>query len=69
MLHINTTAAGLPGIRLVYFRRGNKLGNKVLDQEWVDLIRQALEAGISKEQIREYLQKRPQEAKAEYKVI
>ncbi|UXH43151.1 anti-repressor SinI family protein [Rossellomorea vietnamensis] len=45
------------------------MGNKELDQEWVELVKEALEAGISKQQIREYLQKQSQEVKAGYKVI
>ena len=62
-------AAGLPGIRLMYFREGNNLGNREVDQEWVELIKQALEAGISKEKIREFLQKQPQKVNSKYNVI
>lgn len=43
--------------------------NRELDLEWMELIKQALDAGISKSEIREFLQNQPQEAKAEYKVI
>ncbi|WGG45484.1 anti-repressor SinI family protein [Rossellomorea sp. DA94] len=45
------------------------MGNRELDQEWVELVKEALEAGISKQQIREYLQMQSQEVKAGYKVM
>jgi DNA-binding transcriptional MerR regulator len=32
------------------------MNNRELDLEWVELVRQALNAGISKNDIREYLQ-------------
>jgi hypothetical protein len=53
----------------LYFGRVFKLKNRELDLEWMELIKQALDAGISKSEIREFLQNQPQEAKAEYKVI
>ncbi|MDT9026776.1 MULTISPECIES: anti-repressor SinI family protein [Rossellomorea] len=43
--------------------------NRELDLEWMELIKQALDAGISKSEIREFLQNQSQEVKAEYKVI
>lgn len=43
--------------------------NRELDLEWMELIKQALDAGISKSEIREFLQNQPQEVKTEYKVI
>lgn len=43
--------------------------NRELDLEWMELIKQALDAGISKNEIREFLHNRPQEADSEYKVI
>ncbi|MGE6754811.1 anti-repressor SinI family protein [Rossellomorea sp. NPDC071047] len=43
--------------------------NRELDLEWMELIKQALDAGISKSEIREFLQNHPQEVKSEYKVI
>jgi DNA-binding transcriptional MerR regulator len=36
--------------------------NRELDLEWVELVRQALNAGISKNDIREYLQSHSKEA-------
>ena len=43
--------------------------NRELDLEWMELIKQALDAGISKKEIREFLHKQTEEVKAEYKVI
>ncbi|MFC7786718.1 anti-repressor SinI family protein [Rossellomorea sp. GCM10028870] len=43
--------------------------NRELDLEWMELIKQALDAGISKKEIREFLHNQSQEMKAEYKVI
>jgi hypothetical protein len=53
----------------MYFGRVFILTNRELDLEWMELIKQALDAGISKSEIREFLKNQPQEAKAEYKVI
>ncbi|UTE77534.1 anti-repressor SinI family protein [Rossellomorea sp. KS-H15a] len=43
--------------------------NRELDLEWMELIKQALDAGISKQEIREFLHNQTQELKAGYKVI
>ncbi|MGG4166081.1 anti-repressor SinI family protein [Rossellomorea vietnamensis] len=43
--------------------------NRELDLEWMELIKQALDAGISKKEIREFLHNHSQAMKAEYKVI
>ena len=48
---------------------GKKLGNKELDLEWVELIKQALDAGISKEEIRKYLQSQSQEISTGYNMV
>ncbi|WP_254871190.1 anti-repressor SinI family protein [Bacillus sp. Marseille-Q1617] len=40
-----------------------------LDVEWVELVKQALDAGISKNEIREYLQNHSKKAAEEYKVV
>ncbi|TYS85344.1 DNA-binding anti-repressor SinI [Rossellomorea aquimaris] len=53
----------------MYFGRVFILTNRELDLEWMELIKQALDAGISKSEIREFLQNQSQEVKAEYKVI
>lgn len=53
----------------MYFGRVFILTNRELDLEWMELIKQALDAGISKNEIREFLHNRPQEAESEYKVI
>ncbi|WP_232066218.1 anti-repressor SinI family protein [Bacillus sp. KH172YL63] len=43
--------------------------NRDVDLEWVELIKEAIEAGISKEQIREYLQNHPCDSGIEHKVL
>jgi hypothetical protein len=53
----------------MYFGRVFILTNRELDLEWMELIKQALDAGISKSEIREFLQNQSQEVKSEYKVI
>jgi DNA-binding transcriptional MerR regulator len=45
------------------------LTNRELDPEWMELIKQALDAGISKKEIREFLHGQPHEKNAGYKVI
>ncbi|MCA1060901.1 anti-repressor SinI family protein [Rossellomorea aquimaris] len=45
------------------------LTNRELDLEWVELIKQALDAGISKEEIRKFLNNQCQELKSNCKVI
>ncbi|WP_082892615.1 anti-repressor SinI family protein [Rossellomorea aquimaris] len=45
------------------------MGNREVDQEWVELVKQALDAGISKKEIREFLQTESQELNTEYKAI
>ncbi|MFL8937761.1 anti-repressor SinI family protein [Rossellomorea oryzaecorticis] len=42
--------------------------NKELDLEWVELIKEALSAGISKEEIRDYLQNKTKR-KTEYEAV
>ncbi|MFI8687663.1 anti-repressor SinI family protein [Rossellomorea sp. NPDC077527] len=43
--------------------------NRELDLEWMELIKQALDAGISKEKIREFLHSQSPGKNTEYKVI
>ncbi|MBW3110339.1 anti-repressor SinI family protein [Bacillus sp. MCCB 382] len=43
--------------------------NRELDLEWMELIKQALDAGISKNEIREFLHSQSPNTNAEYKVI
>ncbi|WP_201714440.1 anti-repressor SinI family protein [Rossellomorea arthrocnemi] len=43
--------------------------NRELDIEWMELIKQALDAGISKKEIREFLNQQSEEMKAKYEVI
>ena len=43
--------------------------NRELDIEWIELVKQALDAGISKKEIREFLQNQSQELNTEYKAI
>jgi DNA-binding transcriptional MerR regulator len=45
------------------------VGNRVVDLEWVELVRQALEAGISKNEIREFLQSQNKGIDKEYRVF
>jgi DNA-binding transcriptional MerR regulator len=40
-----------------------------LDLEWIELVKQALDAGISKNDIREYLQSHSKKAAPEYKIV
>jgi Anti-repressor SinI len=53
----------------MYFGRVFILTNRELDLEWMELIKQALDTGISKQEIREFLHNQTQELKAGYKVI
>lgn len=57
--------AGLPEIQAKYFRRVKKLNSKIvdkimydgeLDQEWVELILEALEVGISIDEIKDFFE-------------
>jgi DNA-binding transcriptional MerR regulator len=43
--------------------------NRELDQEWVELIKEALEAGIPKAEIRKFLRSQTPQMKEGYKVI
>ncbi|MCR8850594.1 anti-repressor SinI family protein [Rossellomorea sp. SC111] len=43
--------------------------NRELDLEWMELIKQALDAGISKKEIREFLHQQTEEMKAKFEVI
>ncbi|WP_226675596.1 anti-repressor SinI family protein [Rossellomorea aquimaris] len=43
--------------------------NRELDLEWMELIKQALDAGISKSEIREFLHSQSPEKMAEFKAI
>jgi DNA-binding transcriptional MerR regulator len=43
--------------------------NRVVDLEWVELVRQALEAGISKNEIREFLQGQTKGIEKEYRMF
>ncbi|MEI2666687.1 anti-repressor SinI family protein [Rossellomorea sp. LJF3] len=45
------------------------MSNRELDPEWMELIKQALNAGISKKEIREFLHQQNEEMKAKYEVI
>ncbi|PFA68220.1 hypothetical protein CN378_08965 [Bacillus sp. AFS015802] len=45
------------------------MANRELDMEWVELVRQALEAGIPKADIRDFLHGQSPQIKEEYKVI
>jgi DNA-binding transcriptional MerR regulator len=45
------------------------LEKRELDLEWIELVKQALDAGISKNEIREYLQSHSQKAANEYKIV
>ena len=57
--------AGLPEIQAKYFRRVKKVNSKIadkimydgeLDQEWVELILEALEVGISVDEIKDFFE-------------
>ncbi|MBN8193729.1 anti-repressor SinI family protein [Bacillus sp. NTK074B] len=43
--------------------------NRELDLEWMELIKQALDAGISKKEIREFLRSQSPEKMTKFKVI
>ncbi|MCC5803136.1 anti-repressor SinI family protein [Rossellomorea vietnamensis] len=43
--------------------------NRELDLEWMELIKQALNAGISKKEIREFLHQQSKEMKTKYEVM
>jgi DNA-binding transcriptional MerR regulator len=45
------------------------VGNRVVDLEWIELVRQALEAGISKNEIREFLQSQNKGIDKEYRIL
>jgi hypothetical protein len=60
--------AGLPGIHTCILG-GDLMTNRELDIEWMELIKQALDAGISKKEIREFLNQQSEEMKAKYEVI
>jgi DNA-binding transcriptional MerR regulator len=45
------------------------VGNRIVDLEWVELVRQALEAGISTNEIRDFLQSQNHEIDKEYRIL
>ena len=45
------------------------MANRELDPEWMELIKQALNAGISKKEIREFLHQQSEEVKGKYEVM
>jgi Anti-repressor SinI len=45
------------------------MANRELDPEWMELIKQALNAGISKKEIREFLHQQSEEMKTKYEVM
>ncbi|MBH9966659.1 DNA-binding anti-repressor SinI [Bacillus haikouensis] len=51
----------------MYFGRNEKM-KRELDLEWIELVKQALDAGISKNEIREFLQNHGTKAE-EYKIV
>jgi Anti-repressor SinI len=59
--------AGLPEIHKCILGGMKKMKSE-LDLEWVELVKQALDAGISKNEIREFLQNHGKIAK-EYKIV
>ncbi|NQD66213.1 DNA-binding anti-repressor SinI [Bacillus haikouensis] len=48
---------------------GMELEKSELDLEWIELVKQALDAGISKNDIREYLQSHKKNAVNEYEIV
>jgi hypothetical protein len=60
--------AGLPEIHTCILG-GMELEKCELDLEWIELVKQALDAGISKNEIREYLQSHKIVAVNEYKIV
>jgi Anti-repressor SinI len=60
--------AGLPEIHTCILG-GMELEKSVLDLEWIELVKQALDAGISKNDIREYLQSHKKNAVNEYEIV
>jgi hypothetical protein len=60
--------AGLPEIHTCILG-GMELENRELDLEWIELVKQALDAGISKNEIRKYLQSHKKITVNEYKIV
>ncbi|MEG9296066.1 anti-repressor SinI family protein [Mangrovibacillus sp. Mu-81] len=46
-----------------------ELEKRELDLEWIELVKQALDAGISKKEIREYLQSHKKMEATGYKIV
>jgi Anti-repressor SinI len=59
--------AGLPGIHTCILGGMEKM-KRELDLEWIELVKQALDAGISKNEIRHFLQNHNKELE-EYKIV
>jgi Anti-repressor SinI len=64
--HWMTKMAGLPEIHACIL--GGMKMKRELDLEWVELVKQALDAGITKNEIREFLQNHGTKAE-EYKIV
>jgi hypothetical protein len=60
--------AGLPEIHTCILG-GMELEKRELDLEWIELVKQALDAGISKKEIREYLQSHKKMEATGYKIV